>query len=311
MTPKQNHPTNLIEATRYFSDPDVCVQFVASLRWPQGPVCPACEGKEHSYLKTRRIWKCKACKKQFSVKVGTIFEDSPIPLDKWMVAIWIIANAKNGVSSHELARSLGVTQKTAWFLNHRIRTAMTAQSFAKLSGEVEVDETFIGGKFRNMHKGKKPKKVPSLGPAGKTVVLGMKQRDGEMRAGVVYNVKRTTLQRQVRHEVEPGSSIYTDQLRSYTGLRDAYDHAVVDHAERYVDGKVSVNQVENFWALLKRGLYGTYVSVAPFHLFRYLDERLFTFNQRHRNDFGRFAFALGTVSGRRLTYAELTGKDLI
>lgn len=303
-------PTNLVEATRYFADQEICVQFVASLRWPEGPVCPACEGKEHSYLRTRRIWKCKACKKQFSVKVGTIFEDSPITLDKWLVAIWIIANSKNGVSSHELARTLGVTQKTAWFLNHRIRTAMFSKTFKRLTGEVEVDETFVGGKFRNMHRGRRPKRVPALGPAGKTVVLGMRQRNGEMRAEVVPNVRAKTLQRRVREHIEPGSALYTDQLRSYRTLRGDYDHAMVDHTERYVDGKVSVNQVENFWALLKRGLVGTYVSVAPFHLFRYLDERLFTFNQRHRSDYGRFALAIASVSGRRLTYAELTGKDL-
>lgn len=304
-------PTNLVEATRYFADQEVCVQFVASLRWPEGPVCPACEGQDNSYLKTRHIWKCKACKKQFSAKVGTIFEDSPIPLDKWLVAIWIIANAKNGVSSHELARTIGVTQKTAWFLNHRIRLALFAETFDKLSGEVEVDETFVGGKFKNMHKGKKPQKVPSLGPAGKTVVLGMRMRGGRMRAEVVPNVRANTLQRRVRENVQRGSSLYTDQLRSYRTLRGDYEHEMVDHAERYVDGKVSVNQVENFWTLLKRGLFGTYVSVAPFHLFRYLDERLFTYNERYRDDYGRFSLALRSIAGRRLTWAELIGKDLI
>ncbi len=311
MSESKKLPTNLVEATRYFSDPQVCVEFVAALRWPEGPVCPSCEGKDHSYLKTRQIWKCKSCKKQFSVKVGTIFTDSPISLDKWLVAIWIFANSKNGVSSHELARTIGVTQKTAWFLNHRIRLAMFAESFEKLSGEVEVDETFVGGKFKNMHKGKKPQKVPALGPAGKTVVLGLRMRGGRMRAEVVPNVRAHTLQRRVREHVEPGSALYTDQLRSYRTLRGDYDHAMVDHAERYVDGKVSVNQVENFWTLLKRGLVGTYVSVAPFHLFRYLDERLFTYNERHRDDYGRFKLALASISRRRLTYDELTGKDLL
>jgi len=152
----KNLPRTLIEAIRYFSDQDVCVQFVAQLRWPDGPVCPSCGGTEHSYLKTRRVWKCKACKRQFSVKVGSVFEDSAIPLDKWLAAMWMIANSKNGVSSHEMARSLGITQKSGWFLLHRVRLAMQTGTFEKLDGEIEVDETFIGGKARNMHKAVRP-----------------------------------------------------------------------------------------------------------------------------------------------------------
>jgi transposase-like protein len=308
MDEPKNLPRTLIEAIRYFSDQDVCVQFVAKLRWPDGPVCPSCGGTEHSYLTTRRVWKCKSCKRQFSVKVGSIFEDSAIPLDKWLAAMWMIANSKNGVSSHEMARSLGITQKSAWFLLHRIRLAMQTGTFAKLDGEIEVDETFIGGKARNMHKNVRAKKITGTGGKDKAIVAGVLQRGGEMRAVVVSDTRRATLQAGVREHVEKGSAVYSDALQSYNGLAGEYDHKVVDHAEKYVDGQVHVNGVENFWSLLKRGLHGTYVSVQPWHLFRYIDERVFTYNERGLTDLDRFLVVLGTVAGRRLTYKALTGK---
>ncbi len=306
---KKALPTTLLEAIRYFSDPDVCVEYVAKLRWPHGPVCPRCDGTEHSYLTTRRLWKCKGCKKQFSVKLGTIFEDSPIGLDKWLAAVWLIANSKNGVSSHELGRAIGITQKSAWFVLHRIRLAMQSGSFDKLDGEVEVDETFIGGKARNMHKAERVRKITGTGGKDKAVVVGTRQRGGgEVRAAVVPNTKRQTLQGHVRENVEPGATVYSDSLRSYAGLDADYAHKVVDHAVEYVCGQVHTNGIENFWALLKRGLHGTYVSVEPYHLFRYLDERMFTYNERALSDLGRFATVLGCVAGRRLTYAALIGK---
>jgi transposase-like protein len=301
-------PRTLVEAIRYFSDLDVCTEFVANLRWPNGPVCPRCDGIDHSYLTTRRLWKCKACKRQFSVKVGTIFEDSPLGLDKWLPAVWLAANSKNGISSHELGRALGITQKSAWFMLHRIRLAMQTGTFSKLSGQVEVDETFIGGKARNMHKTVRARKITSRGTKDKVAVLGMIERGGYVRAEVVPDVKRRTLHARVWESVEAGSTIYTDALRSYTGLDRDYAHEVVDHAEQYVDGQVHTNHMENFWALLKRGLHGKYISVEPFHLFRYLDERVFTFNLRELDDFGRFNAVLRAVAGRRLTYAGVTGR---
>jgi transposase-like protein len=301
-------PNNLLQAIQYFSDPDVCTDFVAKLRWPNGPFCPRCGSVEYSYLTTRRIWKCKACKKQYSVKVGTIFEGSPLGLEKWLPAVWLIANSKNGISSHELGRALGVTQKSAWFMLHRIRLAMQTKSFSRLSGEVEVDETFIGGKARNMHKDVRERKGIVSGTDAKTPVLGMIERGGNVRAEVVSDTRRKTLRPRVIDSVEVGSSIYTDALRSYTGLDVAYSHKTIDHAERYVDGQVHTNTIENFWSLVKRGLNGTYISVEPFHLFRYLDERVFTFNLRNRTDYGRFEAVLSAVSGRRLTYAEVTGQ---
>lgn len=302
-------PTTLLEAIRYFSDPDVCVDFVAKLRWPDGPVCPRCGSVEHSYLSTRRIWKCKGCKKQFSVKVGTIFEDSPLGLDKWLPAVWLAANSKNGISSHELGRALGTTQKSAWFMLHRIRLAMQMRSLDAFHGEVEVDETFIGGKARNMHKGARARRITGTGGKDKTVVAGVLQRGGRVRAEVVPDTKRATLHARVRAHVAEGSAVYTDALDSYSGLDAMYAHKTVDHAERYVDGRVHTNGLENFWALLKRGLVGTYAGVEPFHLFRYLDERAFAFNERDRGDLGRFRALLVAATGRRLRYAELIGKE--
>ncbi len=210
MSTSEQRPTSLLEAIRYFSDLDICTEFVAKLRWPEGPVCPRCGCMEYSYLSTRRVWKCKACKRQYSVKVGTIFEDSPLGLDKWLPAVWLAANTKNGISSHELGRALGITQKSSWFMLHRIRLAMQTKSFLKLSGEVEADETFIGGKGRNKLPHEKKRK-PRGGPGGKTPVFGLKERDGRVHAEVVPNVKGDTLKLRVARAVEQGSNVYTDQ----------------------------------------------------------------------------------------------------
>jgi transposase-like protein len=303
-------PTNLIEAVRYFADQDVCVQFVAKLRWDNGPVCPACGGLEHSYLTTRRIWKCKNkdCRKQFSVKVGTIFEDSAIPLDKWLCAIWLIANSKNGISSHELGRSIGLTQKSAWFVLHRIRLAMQTGTFKRLDGEVEVDETFVGGLAGNMHKHKAAQAHMGRGNKDKAIIVGARERGGEIRAQVVPDRKRHSLVAFVEDNVEPGAQIYTDEHTAYMALKwEGYKHQAINHSKgSYVDGKISTNGIENFWSLLKRGIHGTYVQVNAEHLFRYVDERLFTYNEREDSDLGRFRTVLSRIAGRRLTYAELT-----
>ncbi len=303
-------PTTLIEAIRYFSDPDVCLNFVASLRWPNGPTCPTCGGQEITFMTSRRLWQCKGKhpKRQFSVKVGTIFEDSAVPLDKWLAVIWLVANAKNGISSYEVGRSVGVTQKTAWFILSRIRLAMQTGTFDKLIGHVEVDETYIGGKARNMNAKTRKGRYVGQGGAGKVAVMGLLERHGEVRTKVLANTRKGTLQGEVRQQVESGSEVYTDALRSYEGLRSDYVHKVVDHAEKYVDGVVHTNGLENFWSLLKRTLTGTYVSVEPFHLFRYLDEQAFRFNNRGMTDAGRFLAVAASVVGKRLTYQQLTGK---
>lgn len=308
MSQTERLPTTLIEAVRYFSDLDVATEFVAKLRWPDGPVCPRCGDSEYSYLSTRRVWKCKGCKKQYTVKLGTIFEDSPLGLDKWLPAVWLIANSKNGISSHELGRALGVTQKSTWFMLHRIRLAMQTGTFNRFSGEVEVDESFIGGRARNMHKHVRQQKIKGTGYVNKTAVLGIMERGGKIRAEVIPDTKRRTLQQRVKETVEPGSSVYTDAFRSYSGLDADYHHRTVDHAECYVDGRVHTNCMENFWSLLKRGLRGTYISVQPYHLFRYLDERVLAFNLRELDDYSRFVNVLQAGIGRRVTWSELTGK---
>ena len=306
-------PKTLLEAIRYFSDYENYHQFMMDLRWPDGKVrCPQCASDHVVYLAKARVWKCytKHPRQKFSLKTGTIFEDSPLGLDKWLAAVWLIVNCKNGISSYEIARDLGVTQKSAWHMAHRIRLALQAGDFGKLSGEVEVDETFIGGKARNMHIAQRKRRITGTGGKDKTAVLGVLERGGKVRTTVVADRKKKTLQTQVRKHVEAGAALYTDELLSYDGLEGQYAHQVIGHAVQYVDGNVHTNGMENFWALLKRGLNGTYVSVEPYHLFRYLDEQAFRFNNRaSMNDFDRFRLALSQVAGKRLTYAEATGQE--
>jgi len=317
-------PKNLLAATRYFADPDVCVDFVAAMRWPDGVTCPHCAGKRVSYLSTRRIWKCmaKACHKQFSVKTFSVFEDSPIPLDKWLTAVWMIVNCKNGVSSWEIHRDLGVTQKTAWFMLHRIRFALKAGSWEKMGGgesggPVEVDETFVGGKVANMHRKAVIKRnIRRTGGSDKTAVMGLLDRSSrQVRAKVVPNVKREVLQNEILANVEKKSKVYTDGHVGYDHLAAKdYIHETVNHVEEYVRGQVHTQGIENFWSLLKRGLKGTYVAVEPFHLDAYVDEQVFRYNNRATRDnpltdLDRFAFAVSQIAGKRLTYKELTGKD--
>ncbi|MFL6387336.1 MAG: IS1595 family transposase [Terriglobales bacterium] len=307
-------PKTLQAAIQHFSDEQVCIDTIAALRWPQGVTCPACGHKEHYYLKTQKRWKCKDCNRQFSVKLGTIFEDSPLGLDKWLLAMWMIANCKNGVSSYEIHRAIGVTQKSAWFMLHRIRLAMQNGSLMKLGGSgtpVQVDETFIGGKARNMHKSKRAR-MDKMSFGNKTIVAGFLD-GGTVKTQVIANRSVTTLHAAVKEHVETGAKLHTDDFYGYWGLYKEFTHEIVNHAETYVNGKIHTNGIENFWALLKRGLSGTYVAVEPFHLFRYLDEQSFRYNNRGNkdkpvNDGERFEMLLSQIAGKRLTYAEVTGK---
>lgn len=303
-------------AVIYFSDADRSLDYIVKKRWPNGPACPHCKCPKVGFLASRRIWKCKnkECRKQFSIKIGTIMEDSPLGLDKWLVGIWLIVNAKNGISSCEVGRALGITQKSAWFLMHRIRLAMQTGTFEKLSGEVEADETYVGGKARNMHKDKRAEKIKGTGSSGKTIVLGAVQRaagkgKSQVRAKVIKSNDRVTLKKEIEAKVVKGSTLYTDAHRGYVDLNAEYIRLVIDHAQKYVDGKIHTNGIENFWALLKRSLKGTYVSVEPFHPFRYLDERSFRFNFREGNDQERFIESLALIAERRITYKQLTGKS--
>lgn len=309
-------PKSLQEAIIYFSNPDNCIDYLAIRRWPDGKViCPGCGSEKVKFSETRRTWTCSShhAKREFSVKVGTVMEDSAISLDKWLMAMWMVTNCKNGVSSCEIAKDVKVTQKSAWFMLHRIRLAMRDDFFgSKLGvngGEVEVDESFIGGKARNMHASKRQRRITGTGGQDKTAVMGILERGGKIRTTVIPNRKRKALQDEVRKHVTAGAALYTDALMSYEGLATDYAHRVVDHASQYVDGRVHTNGLENFWSLLKRGISGTYVSVEPFHLYRYLDEQMFRYNNRKNlDDAGRFDLTVRQIVGKRLTFAELTGK---
>jgi transposase-like protein len=325
-------PKSLQQAIVYFSNPDNCIDYLAIRRWPDGKVtCPTCGSESVKFNPNRRLWQCSThhAKRQFSIKVGTVMEDSAIPLDKWLTATWLVTNCKNGISSYEIARDVKVTQKSAWFMLHRIRLAMQDDTLGAKFGttgeaEVEVDEAFIGGKMSNRHKSRRDHfdKVRSetvdangIKHMGRVAVQGILDRDlRRVRAKVVPNVKRETLQYEILSQVEMGAKLYSDDAVAYNELASLYAHEVVNHSLEYVRGRVHTNGMENFWSLLKRGLNGTYVAVEPFHLFRYIDEQVFRYNNRATkdnplNDSDRFNLVVSQMLGKRLTFAQVTGKE--
>ena len=327
MNGNQKQPKTLQEAIRYFSNPENVLAYMIRLRWPNGVVkCPTCGRADVVFLKNQRKWQCKSVhpKRQFSAKVGTVMEDSPIPADKWLTAVWLLSNCKNGISSYEVASALGITQKSAWFMMHRIRFGLslnrkrfgTERKVGGPDNEVEVDETFVGGQKKNMHKGRRDRYEAKGGAFGKTVVQGILDRTArQVRAKVLPDTTREVLQAQILKSVKYGSKVYTDDASAYFhGMQWRYIHDVVNKTESYVRGRVHVNGIENFWSLLKRGLKGTYVAVEPFHLERYVDEQVFRYNNRKHDDgtpitpSERFELALPQFAYKRLTYAELTGK---
>lgn len=313
---------SLQDAILYFSEFENCRKFMVELRWPNGVItCPRCGAENVSWLEKARVWKCYAKheKPTFTLKTGTIFEESPIPLEKWLPAAWLVINCKNGISSYEIGRALGVTQKSAWFMLHRVRLAMQDGTINKLAGSVEADETFVGGKVPNMNSKAKARRIlrdgrlANAGPAGKAIVMGLLERHGKdgskARVQVVSRRKRYHLTPIIKHHVEKGANLYTDELQSYRDLIADYAHEVIDHTEAYVrDRVVHTNGLENFWSLFKRALKGTYVSVEPYHLQAYADEQCFRFNNRKLTDAERFAIVMSQIVGKRLTYDELTGK---
>lgn len=317
-------PKTLQEAIQIFSQYENCRQFMAFLRWPDGKVkCPRCGSENVGYLEKARVYACYAGthkRQKFSLKVGTVFEDSPIPLQKWLPTVWMLVNDKNGISSWELHRALGVTQKTAWFMLHRVRAALRTGGFmgqfgGRDFGPVEVDETFIGGQKKFMHASKQLRYEREGGRKSKIVVQGFLDRDlRQVRTRIVPNAKRESLLGGVLTEIQHGSTVYTDEAGAYDRLFNAFVHEIVNKTESYVKGQVHVNGIENFWSCLKRTLKGTYIAVEPFHLERYLDEQVFRFNNRATkdnplNDSDRFVYALSQIVGKRLTYSELTGKE--
>lgn len=317
---KTNEPITLQQAIVHFSDFENCHRFMMELRWPDGNVtCPRCGSDDVKWLPNAKVFKCyqKHEKQKFSLKVGTIFEDSPIALEKWLVAVWLVVNCKNGISSYEIHRDLGITQKSAWFMAHRIRLALQGDGIVKLGGPnstVEVDETYIGGKARNMHaKVRRQRNVKGMND--RTMVMGALERGGRVFAKVTSDRKKETILNTVIPAIEKGTTVHTDEFPSYIyATKDAeLEHKVINHLSKYVDGNVHTNGIENFWSCLKRGLGGTYIAVEPFHLFRYVDEQAFRFNNRATkdnplNDADRFHLAMSQIVGKRLTYQELTGK---
>lgn len=312
-----DHPDTLLEAVRYFSDLDTCHRYMRKIKWPDGiVVCPQCgaRGSRIGEIATRHLLRCKDCRKQFSSKVGTIFEDSPLGIDKWFAAVWSIANCKNGISSHELGRAIGVTQKTAWFMLHRVRKAMECASFDKFDGPAEADTSYIGGKAKNMHAKRRERVITGRGAVNKTAVHGVLQRaieaqPSQVSAEVIGAETAESLLTQVRRKVRYGVAVYTDNAEAYGELCLTHVHDAVDHSREYVRGQVHVNGMENFWSLLKRGLRGTYIAVAPYHLCRYVVEQVFRFNERKRDDGGRFAETMRRTVGRRLTWRLLCAVD--
>ncbi|HEX4055909.1 MAG TPA: IS1595 family transposase [Tepidisphaeraceae bacterium] len=310
------NPKTLTEAVAYFADPDTSLRYMVATRWPDGVRCPHCGSDNVHFLANQRRWKCAVNhpRRQFSAKVGTIFEESPLPLEKWLAAVWLETNAKNSISSYEVARALGITQKSAWFMLHRVRYALHVGSFdTKLQGIVEADETVVGGLRANMHKAKQAKLPKGTGMTGKTVVMGLLDRhsgkNSTVRTEVLTgNVNKATLHPVIHKHVEPGSHLYTDAHGGYRGLDPTFTHKFIDHAEKYVEGAVHTNGIENFWALFKRCIKGTHISIEPFHLAAYVDSEAFRFNNRKVKDGDRFMLAMQGVSGKRLTYKSLIGK---
>lgn len=316
ITAAADFPVTLQESIVYFSNLDNALNFMIQIRWPNGITCPRCNSDRHTFISTRRTWQCKDCKKMFTVKLGTVMEDSPIGLDKWMCAVWMIVNDKNGISSYEVARGIGVTQKSAWFLLHRVRLAMQQGTFEKLSGTIEADETFIGGKAKNMHKDRRAEIIKGRGAVGKAIVAGLLER-GDKEAGIPSRVTASvvpdrsmeTLQGNVRANVEAGSEMMTDEWSGYEGLDADYVHSVINHSKKYAEGNITTNRMENFWTLFKRCINGTYVSVECDHLASYLDEETFRFNERKTKDKDRFVKAAKGIVGKRVMYKELIATD--
>jgi transposase-like protein len=307
-------PQSLLEAITYFSDPERAHDFVKRLRWPNGVACPrmGCGSADVREIRGKRPrWYCRECEREFTAKVNSIFEDSPISFGKWLPAMWLISANRNGISSCEVARALHVTQKTAWFMLHRIRLAMRDESFEKLSGEVEADETWIGPKARSINRRDPDPRKKGRGPGySKTPIMGMRERGGRVRAFVIKDTRRETMLPKILENVAKGSTIYTDEAKAYHALKfEEYVHQVINHAEKYVDGKVHTNSIENFWSVLKRTIGGTYICPRPQHLDRYLDEQIFRYNERENTDGPRFAKALKGADSKRLTYKALIAKS--
>ncbi|MFV0237003.1 MAG: IS1595 family transposase [Flavobacteriales bacterium] len=304
---KKESFNNLIEVMMHFSDEQVCKDYLAELRWANGIFCPHCENDDKIYT-MKRNYKCAKCRKQFSVTKGSIFENSGIPLQKWFAGVWLITSHKKGISSLQLHRDLGITQKSAWFMLQRIRFAIRTKSFnRKLENTVEADETYIGGKNKNRHQDKKVPNAQGRSTKDKTAVFGLVERNGRVTAMKVKRTDKNTLQSIINKNVSLNANLMTDEWKAYKGLSKNYSHLVVKHGEgQYVNGKAHTNTIEGFWSLLKRGIIGIYHNVSAKHLNAYVDEFEYRYNTKHISCVERFNNML-SLSNSRLTYNQLIG----
>jgi transposase-like protein len=289
-----------------FPDQETARHYLEGRLWPQGPRCPVCGTGDRITPRKGGFYRCNQCKEDFTVRTGTIFERSHVPLHKWIYAMYLVVTVRKGISSMQLAKEIGVTQKTAWFILGRLREAC-GDNFEKLSGIIEIDETFVGGLAKNMHKGERARKIKGTGGTGKTAVLGMRERGGRTKAKPVSGAG--TLHAAIHGNVEAGSTLYTDEHAGYRGLGGLFfDHATISHsAGEYVRDGVSTNSIESVWAVLKRGIYGTFHHVSPKHLGRYVDEFTFRLNEGNveRHTLQRLDSFVDGVAGKRLTYKAL------
>ena len=302
--------STIIQISDFFQDEKKCLKYLAFKRWNnEKPTCPHCGVIGAYKFSDEKRYKCSTCRQQFTVTVGTIFEGSKIPLRKWFIAIFMVINHKKGISSHQLARDLTVTQKTAWFMLHRIRYALKQGSY-ELKGIIEADETFVGGKNKNRHWDKKIKGTQGRSHSDKTPVLGMIERGGEVRAFVIKNTRAEHLKPVIQNNVERGSTLMTDEWRAYRELGKQYNHIWIDHSKgQYAVGDFTTNRIENFWSHLKRGIIGVYHYTSPKHLQYYVNESTFRFNTRSLTNAERLDNTIGRCDGMRLTYKSLISND--
>lgn len=296
---------SLFELLDYFNTEEKCIDYLAKVKWNGGVECPYCANDKAYRLTTgRKNWKCSKCRKQFSVRVGTMFEDSRISLRKWFVAIYLIAAHKKGISSHQLAKDIKVTQKTAWFMLSRIRTSFepTKEVF---TNTVEIDESWYGGLEKNKHMNKRTKGTQGRSAKTKTPILGILERDGKVYALPVADTKAKTIIPIIKEKIVKGGTVYTDEWKSYRTLATDYDHQFIKHsAHQYVDGAIHTNNIENFWSLLKRGINGIYHHVSDKHLAKYVNEYTFRYNNRKMTDGSKFDVCIANAT-QKITYKSL------